>query len=173
MLDALKKAAGFKAAEPSAEMESLKAEFAGYKETAEALAAQMEEQLAAAQSAAVGMEQRLVELQSKLDAFEAQAKAEADAREQAAAKLLAQKMEARKASLSAAVGDIQAGAMFAALQSLEDEKFDSVVSALKAGLEAESDSPAFKEQGVDAKSAVPPAQDSRLLKQIQEKYQGQ
>lgn len=154
MLDALKKAAGFKAAEPSAEMESLKAEFAGYKETAEALAAQMEEQLDVAKKSAAEMAEKLAQAEEKLAAFEAEAKASAEAQALAAEKAKAEKMEARKASLAVAVGDEQAAQMFDALVSLDDSKFEAVVSALAVGIDREAESAAFKEVGVEAQVVV-------------------
>lgn len=58
--------------------------------------------------------------------------------------------EAKKARLSAVVGDTEADKLFTALSALDDSAFDVVIASYEAKNQALANDPAFKEVGVDA-----------------------
>ncbi len=143
MLDKLKKLAGVASdSQAEASLQSLQAEFDAYRETAEALAAQYEEQLAAVNARVAEMDAMLA---AHAEAEKTKAAAEAAALEQAKVA----KAEARKAALAAAVGDVQGEALFASLEHLPDEQFDAVVKAMTASVDAEAAADADAVQGVE------------------------
>lgn len=91
-------------------------------------------------------EAKIAELTSLVDAateFKAHA-------EKQAAEL---KAKARKEKLEAAVGTAKAGAMLTATASLDDAAFDSIVAAMTTTLTVESNTPAFKEVGVEGEAS--------------------
>lgn len=61
--------------------------------------------------------------------------------------------DAKKARLSAAVGDKEADSLFTALSALDDAAFDTVIASYEAKNQALANDPAFKEVGVDADAA--------------------
>jgi hypothetical protein len=66
------------------------------------------------------------------------------------AEAAAKKTAARKEKVEAAVGTLKAPSLLAATESLDDAAFDAVVSALATSVDAETQSPMFKEVGIAA-----------------------
>lgn len=105
---------------------------------------------AEAESVNLALTEQVAQLASQLS--EAQAKvAELSSKLEADVATAAQaKLDARKAKLESTVGTVKAEEVFTALSSLDDTQFNAVVSAMETNLQAEADSPTFKEQGVEA-----------------------
>lgn len=141
MLDALKKRLGTESV--AADMEALTSQLEASKLENSKLVQDMQE-LVTANTDLTAQLNSLKEQLSQLEAVKAEmvAKAEAD------------KLSARKAKLVSLIGTTKADATFEATKSLDDGSFDAVCAALSVSLTAESNSPLFKEQGVDAVANV-------------------
>ena len=92
----------------------------------------------------------IAELSAKFESVQAQLTA-ANAEKQAIAdKAKSAKSAARKEKIVASVGEAKSVALMAATEGLEDAQFEAVVAALSTNLEAESNTAAFKEIGIEA-----------------------
>lgn len=133
-------------------VESLRAEFDEYKQTAEAMVAAADEQVALLKAeietlgqALTATETALAEAQAALDAADEEAM-------KAAAEAAAAKLEARKEKVIGIVGTERADALLKVTEGMDDAAFEAVVAALGVGVEAEAKAPLFKEVGVDAEA---------------------
>lgn len=89
---------------------------------------------------AIAMAAALAAATEKLEAYAAAEKAELEAAETA-------RIEARKAALVDAVGEVEASALYASLETLPDATFDLVVGKMKAASVTLETNPMFTEQG--------------------------
>lgn len=187
MLDALKKALGSKeAAKPTLEVKFsdeqmaaiqadiaaavavARAEFEDYKQTAEAMVAAAEEQVAT-------LTAQLAEANEKLGAAAAAIVDSEAAKQAAEASALAAKLAVRKEKVVAAIGTARADALLTVTEGMDDAAFDAVLAALGAKADAEAADPLFNEVGVEAQAD--PAQvtneESKEMKILREKYKTQ
>lgn len=144
----------------SQDVVALQEEFTAYKETAEALNAQMQEQLDAATAQNQQLSAQLADAIAKIAQANAAAEAEANAKAEAEKLAAQEKREKRLVVLKAAVGDEQAEEVFSALESLSDKKFDAVVAAMAQSYDTEAEADAKGVQGVEAVNVIDPVAES-------------
>lgn len=142
---------------------AIAAEFAEFraaadKEKAELLGA-VEKSLIAAQEA----ESTIAKLTSDLEAANAKLAA-------VEASIAAKATEARRARISAAIGDSKVDAVMAATEGMEDAKFDAILAAMAGSIDAEASSKMFRDNGADVKSTAPVVEESKEMKILREKY---
>jgi hypothetical protein len=141
--------------------------------------------LEAANTALALKSNEVVEAVAKLATFEAEMATQAaslaqaleqlaEFKEQAgakAAKELADKLAARKAALSAVVGDDKAASMLEGLAGLDDKSFEVVVNVTTIAMAKEEASPMFQEIGASEESAdKSKVQESLEMKLLKAKY---
>lgn len=148
---------------------ALQAEYDSYKETAEAVSAALQEQVASLTAEKASLAEQVAKLQeqhdalqAQLDAIGAQVKAEAEKQAAEAAVAQAKKMEKRLAACKAAVGDEKGAELFEAIGDMPDAKFDAVVGAAAASYDLEAQRDADGVQGVEAEVVVTSAADNRV-----------
>lgn len=141
------------------ELETLKTEMAEMStqfDSAKAALATAETALAAKTAELETAQAALVAATEKLNAYtEAEEKAKAEAE--------AARIAGRKAALSAAVGDVEAEALYASLETLPDAAFDAVVAKMAAAAKSVEETPMFKEVGRDGDKGVELSTLDRLL----------
>ena len=143
--------------EIQAELDAIKTQFEA---ATNELTAKLEEATAA-----------LADATGKLEAAEAaKTAAEAKVAELVAAEA-ARKLAARKEAIVAAIGTDKADALMAATEGLDDAQFTAVVSAMAGKVDAEAQSPLFKEVGVTAEAdAAKVVEESAEMKLLKQKY---
>lgn len=109
-------------------------------------------QMASQSEALEAVQKQFAELSSKHEVAVA-ALAEIEAAKAAlVAEVAAKQLAARKEKVELTVGTAKAPAILAATEALGDEQFNAIVAAFSANLEAEANSPMFKEVGVAAEA---------------------
>lgn len=120
----------------------------------------------------------VTELQSKLSSIEAayeEAKAALEELQEVKAKLVAEaaekRLKARKEKIEASVGTSKVDSLMSATESLSDEQFEAVVSAMSASAEKEASSQMFTEAGATVEVDASKVQEEDELKRLlTEKY---
>lgn len=120
---------------------------------AENNSAELAVQLATATSALETLQASFAELTTKFEAAQAALATVEQEKQQMATKAAEARLDARKKSLEAAVGDVKAAELLPTLEVLDDTAFAAVVSTMKVNLDAEALSEAFTEKGVTAEAS--------------------
>lgn len=141
----------------------LRAEFDSYKETAEAMVAQAEEQ-------AASLSAQLAEANAKLNAATEALTVAAAEKAAAEAEALAQKLAARKEKVVAAIGTERADALLKVTENMDDAAFEAVVSALGVSAETEANSALFKEVGASGEADASQVVESAEMRILKQKY---
>lgn len=127
--------------------------------------------LLAANEALAAKAAEMTALQAQLEAVQEKLNAYADAEAAALAAAEEARVAGRKAKLVAAVGEVEAEALYASLEVLPDAAFEAVVEKMSAASVAVDEDPLFKEQGHGGgKSEGAPVDTSYLTKLIAKNY---
>jgi hypothetical protein len=139
-----------------AAVDEVRAEFEDFKQTAETLHAHDEATIAE-------LTKQLEDTNAALNALQAE-------KDAAVKEALAAKMEARKEKIVATLGTERADALLKATEGMDDAAFEAVASALGVSAEVESQSPLFKETGVDATVDAAKIVETAEMKILREKF---
>lgn len=153
MLDYLKKFYKPASAETQEEVEMTEIEKATLA-AAEQKTAELTVALNTATATLTEKETAFAELSAKLEAAQAALNASEEAKAALAAEAATKRLEARTAAIEAAVGDGKAEALLAATDKMDDEQFNTIVSAMAASFDAEAKTTMFNEQGAAAETVV-------------------
>jgi hypothetical protein len=136
-------------AESQAALAALQEQFTAFKTEAETAAAQAAESLSAAVAEAASLKEQLATLVAEKQALIADASAK--------------KLAERKEKIVAAVGTAKADAVMAATETLNDEAFAAVVSAMAASFDAEAGTEMFKETGITAEADATKVSEQKVV----------
>lgn len=121
---------------------------------AETKSAELTVALETATAAIAEKETAFAALTAKFEAAQAALNASESAQKELATQAAAKRLEARTAAITAAVGTGKVEALLAATDSMADEQFNTIVSAMAASFDAEAQTPLFKEQGAAVETVV-------------------
>lgn len=147
MLDKFKKTFGL-ASKPSETLETITEETTMADTTAASQVAQLTEVVTAQAATLQELKDTVTSLSEKYGAAQTELAAIAAQKQLDAETAATARLEARKTSLTKALGTVKADALLASLESLDDATFNTVVSTMSAGLDAEGNTAAFTEAGV-------------------------
>lgn len=121
---------------------------------AETKAAELSVALEAATATLAEKDAAIAELTTKFAAAQSALSASEEAKAELAKQAAFQRLVARTAAITAAVGTDKVEALLRATDSMADEQFETIVSAMAASFDAEAKTPAFNEQGAAAEKVV-------------------
>lgn len=116
--------------------------------------AELSAQLEAATSSLAVANESVAKLSAELNEVKAALAAVEKEKADALAQAVADKAQARREKVEAALGTDKADEVLAATQSLDDASFESIVTAFALSFDKEAKSPAFQEKGLTAQTEV-------------------